>query len=343
MYLTEGLREAGWSVDVGVLAGGTYERDIERAGASLHRIPSSGRYDPRVPWRLARLIRSTEPDIVQTWLRPMDVYGGAAALWLAKPWIVSERTSPDAADSIVKNAARRAFVRRATAIVANSAGAEGYWSRSTGRAVMVPNAVPLTRIDAVEPVERILDIPPDIPVILAVGRLVPEKNFASLIEAIRMARPDAVTVICGEGPLERQLEKLIRISGCEGRIRLAGFVPEIWSWMRRAALFVSTSWIEGRSNVACEAAACGCPLVLSDIAAHREMKIPSLLIDPADPRSIADAIAEGLSRRGEARQRAAAARRTVEHCSIGFVARQYLDLYEDLLGLPCPAMAQPAT
>ena len=88
------------------------------------------------------------------------------------------------------------------------------------------------------------------PVILAVGRLVDQKDFETLIHAfarIRKQRP-ARLLILGEGKLRPQLETLAVSLGLAADIAL------------------SSRW-EGLGNVLIEALACGCPVVSTDCIA----------------------------------------------------------------------------
>jgi glycosyltransferase involved in cell wall biosynthesis len=103
--------------------------------------------------------------------------------------------------------------------------------------------------------------------------------------------------------------------------------------MKRADTLVSTSLFEGSPNVVLEAMACACPLVVSDIPAHRELldEETAILVDPHNPRSVADGILQALSDRSAAARRAAAAQMRVQRYSLASVARQYRDLYQDLL------------
>ena len=54
-----------------------------------HRSP----YDPKIFIQLIRWLKEINPDVVQTWVLPMDVLGGLAALMLGKPWVLREPNS----------------------------------------------------------------------------------------------------------------------------------------------------------------------------------------------------------------------------------------------------------
>ena len=107
------------------------------------------------------------------------------------------------------------------------------------------------------------------PVILGAGRLAPQKDFPTLIEAFRRvsaARPCRL-VILGEGRLRPQLEGQVRALGLEDRVSLPGWAENPYAFMSRAALFVLSSRHEGFPGVLIEALACGCPAASTDCPA----------------------------------------------------------------------------
>lgn len=108
---------------------------------------------------------------------------------------------------------------------------------------------------------------PGLSVVLAVGRLSPEKNFPLLLRAfaaIAASVPQARLAIIGEGPERARLERLIEELGLVGRARLLGQRDNPFAFMRRSRLFVLTSRFEGFGNVLIEAMACGVPVISTD-------------------------------------------------------------------------------
>lgn len=101
------------------------------------------------------------------------------------------------------------------------------------------------------------------PVILAIGRLHPQKNFPLLVRAfaeVRAVRP-ARLMILGEGPERQRLQQLIEDLGLQDAAALPGFVSNPAAYLRQAAcLALSSDW-EGFGNVLVEAMAAGTPVV----------------------------------------------------------------------------------
>ena len=104
------------------------------------------------------------------------------------------------------------------------------------------------------------------PVFLAVGRLAPAKDFATLLRAFQRVcreRP-ARLIILGEGPERRRLETIARRLDVADRVSMPGWVANPFAFMNRASVFVISSRYEGLSLVLIEALACGCPAVSTD-------------------------------------------------------------------------------
>jgi glycosyltransferase involved in cell wall biosynthesis len=152
------------------------------------------------------------------------------------------------------------------------------------------------------------------PVILAVGRLETQKQYATLIQAFQLVRQrrSARLIILGEGTLRTDLENLIAKLGLGADVDLPGFVSNPYSYMSRAAVFALTSAWEGLPTVLIEALACGAPIVSTDCPSGPSEILENgkwgLLVRCGDVQAIAKAIDNKLnepaSKRGEYENRA---------------------------------------
>jgi len=114
-----------------------------------------------------------------------------------------------------------------------------------------------------------------VPRLVAVGRLVPVKDFARLVRLaidLRERVPDLELVVVGEGYERDALEAQVSDAGAEHWIRLAGRVSdvELVELYQRASAVVSVSVREGWGMTVTEAAACGTPAVATRIAGHTD-------------------------------------------------------------------------
>jgi glycosyltransferase involved in cell wall biosynthesis len=106
---------------------------------------------------------------------------------------------------------------------------------------------------------------------LAVGRLEPVKDYATLLMALREVPQPACLVVAGGGPLESQLRRLSKKLGVEKRVRFLGFEPDVRRWMRAADGFVLSSLWEGLPMGLLEAGACGLPAVATNVPGTSEV------------------------------------------------------------------------
>lgn len=111
----------------------------------------------------------------------------------------------------------------------------------------------------------------DVPLVVTVGRLVPDKDIATTIRGFAAACHSlrhAVLVIVGEGPLRGDLESLARQAGVADRVVFLGHVPaaEVQGWLSIASLNVLASRAEPYGAVVAEGLAHGVPCICSTAA-----------------------------------------------------------------------------
>jgi glycosyltransferase involved in cell wall biosynthesis len=117
-----------------------------------------------------------------------------------------------------------------------------------------------------EPISHPWFAPGNEPVILAVGRLVVQKDYPTLLRAfsiVNKKRPVHLLIL-GEGQERDRLEALIQELGISENVQMPGFVKNPYAYMARARLLVLSSRWEGFGNVLAEALASGTPVVSTD-------------------------------------------------------------------------------
>jgi len=188
---------------------------------------------------------------------------------------------------------------------------------------------------------RPLPEPPGPPVVAFVGRLLADKGIHTLVAAHRLLRSRGSNVellIAGTPDLanpasvsQQEAEAWNREPG----ISWLGHVTDIGSLWARASIAVLPSRREGLPMSLLEAAACGRPMVATDVPGCREVALPNqtgLLVPADDAPALADAI-ETLSKSPELRARyGAAARRLVEERFAAVaIGGQTVELYRGLM------------
>lgn len=174
--------------------------------------------------------------------------------------------------------------------------------------------------------------------ILAIGRLVPYKGFASLLRAL--VSTDGEAVIIGDGPLLGELKTLACELGVAGRVTFAGRLAparvKAYLYAARALAFPSSTTAEAFGLVQLEAMATGLPVVntslptaVPKIARH---EIEGLTVRPNDPPSLARALQALLNDRVMADRLGQAGRaRALSEYSQGTYLSRIERIYGDVL------------
>ena len=228
------------------------------------------------------------------------------------------------------------------------------------RAVVVPTRAILREIEALAPRMRLTDVIPtgvDVnrfrpnidgsavrskwgfdghEVILHVGRIAPEKNLPTLVNAfarLKRRRPTAKLVFVGRGPYEAVLRNFVARQGLADDVVFAGFVPdpELPAYYAACDVFAIPSKFETQGLVVLEAMASGKPVAGANFRAIPEFVRDShngYLFSPDDPRGAAAAIDLCLEERTEL---SPGARATAEMYTVEASTRRLVRVYEALL------------
>ena len=340
-YLTPELVRLGHEVHIAYSKEGPNKPQLP--GVVLHQLSARSNYDPYVLWQLIRLIRSIKPDIIHTWILQMDILGALAAKICGFPCMLREPSSARAYPPTLKNRLRILAAAGARAVVSNSIGGDEYWQGQLplSRRYIVRNGIPAIKNYTVAAALPPILLESSKPIVLYVGRLTSDvsatKNLTELLKALALVKKthDVLGVLCGEGPQQAELENLRRNLDLDSSIHFTGHIESasIWALMKSASVFISLSEFEGCPNTVTEAMACGCPLILSDITAHREIldETCACFVNPTDTQQIADAIVRSLFDRETAIVRAQIAKLKTQKWSINEMARSYEKIYNELV------------
>ena len=181
------------------------------------------------------------------------------------------------------------------------------------------------------------------PVILAVGRLIPQKDFQTLLRAFARLRAekDIRLVILGEGRQRAELTALAQELGVVADVDMPGFVDNPYQYMARASVLALTSLYEGLPGVLIQALACGCPVVSTDCpggsAEILENGRYGRLVPVQQIGELADAIDSTLAFAPDPEQlKARAALFSTDNA-----ARQYLNFMDDKISQTEPEISLP--
>ena len=352
--------EAGMEV-IGVSAPGPYVPQLESWGIRHEPLQHATRatavgQDVMALMELWRLFRRLEPDIVHTHNPKPGLYGRAAARAAGVPGIVN--TVHGLYASPEDRMARRALVYALERAASLCSGAELVQNPEDFRVlarlgvpkhklVLLGNGVDLQHFHpAADEQDRRearadLGVDADAVVVGTVARLVWQKGFHELFEAterLRDALPDVVFVVVGGSDADKAdaiSSEQLAAAARRGRIVFAGSRDDMEHVYPGFDLFVLPSHREGFPRSAMEAAACGLPVVATDIRGCRQVVSPGqtgLLVPLHDPVRLAEAI-EMLARDPALRREMGSANRRKAEAEFDdrIVVTKTLQVYERVL------------
>ncbi len=256
------------------------------------------------------------------WLYPDGVVAARVAARLGIP-VVLTALGCDVNDFLLVPALRSqilAALRAASAVTAVSAPLADALTDAgvpPARISVIPNGVDTSRFRLQDSAvaRTALGLSPGDPLIVCVSRLSAEKGVRYLLSAAALlkSRMRGVRIaIVGDGEERESLEALAAEGGVQDTTQFVGAVPheDVATWLSAATVVCMPSVREGHPNAAMEALACGRPLVASRVGALPSMisSGTGLLVPPADPGALAEALEQALTQSWDADKIAASVR-----------------------------------
>jgi glycosyltransferase involved in cell wall biosynthesis len=333
---------------VSLMDQGKYGPLLRAAGISVHCLDMPRRrITLRGVWRLWRLLRRQQPDVVQTWMYHADLIGGllgrlagvSTIVWGVHHTTLEAGKSSRSTILIAKLLGHLSrMVPQRIAVCAHKAfevhGALGY---DTARMRVIPNGYDLSAFAPDEGARRLLrlelGIGEQVPLLGMVGRFDPQKDHANLLVALASLREqgrDFVCVLVGTRIEASNSELMAEICalGLEEHVRLLGRRNDIPAVMNSLDLHIlSSAFGEAFPNVLAESMACGTPCVTTDVGdAALIVGDTGWVVPPSNSKALAEAIdaaiSAGATPEWETR-REGARRRIEEHFGIERMVAAY--------------------
>jgi glycosyltransferase involved in cell wall biosynthesis len=297
---------------------------------------------PRLAWRLRR--RSIE--LVHSHEFAMNAYAGAAARLAGLPTVATVHGRQWVTDRARRVWSYKLLRRAGMRLVAVSrdlaAFLETRMGLSPGAIEVVHNGI---RLPPMIPAEKLagrraaarreLAIPPDGPLLVAVGNLYPVKDHATLLRAAA-SPPLARVAIAGRGSEEASLKRLAGELGIADRVHLLGLRDDIDRVLLAADVFVQPSRSEGLPLSILEAMGAGLPVVATAVGGIPEAVVAGktgALVPAGDPAALAEALRCLLERPDRGHALGCAGRtRAAEEFSIAAMVDRYQVLYAQAAG-----------
>ena len=282
LQLSVQLKKLGW--DVRVVSMRFPQALTEEFAAATIPVASldmpKGVPDPRGVCRLAKLLRQWQPDVVHSHLVHANLLARVTRLLCWVPVLIST------AHNFNEGGRWREIAYRLTDSLCNLT--TNVSQAATERYVQI-GAVPAHKIifmpNSIDPnyfspnpesrtsIRDELDLNSRF-VWLAIGRLEPQKDYPTLLNAfaeVFRQFPQMILLILGKGALKNQLELLTKTLGLSEQVRFLGIRQDIPQILNAADAYVMSSAWEGMPGVLLEASAVGLPIVATDVGGNREV------------------------------------------------------------------------
>jgi glycosyltransferase involved in cell wall biosynthesis len=325
---------------------------LRRSGGTVHELDVRGRAerDPRAlasaVSRLRRVLVAGRYDIVDSAVLEADLASRLATVRLDAAHVTHLINLTHDPRALPRDRARRAWTPAAARAVDRVSG------HLTTRFVAITHAVaqsaqrtlgiPAAKISVVErgvDAQRFrVQPPPGGPTlrVLAVGRLEPQKDHATAVQAIddlRRRGVDATLTIAGRGPLGASLERMVGDLGLGDRVAIVEPVHDAERLYAEHDVFLFPSRWEGLGNAVIEAMASGRPVVATDLDVLHEVLGEHGRFAPAgDAPAFADALARlhDMPRAEITALSRALRERAIERFDPGETTRRLIGVYEDV-------------
>jgi GalNAc-alpha-(1->4)-GalNAc-alpha-(1->3)-diNAcBac-PP-undecaprenol alpha-1,4-N-acetyl-D-galactosaminyltransferase len=286
---------------------------------------------------IKRVLRSLKPDVVVAFMPEMNILALLSSLFTGIPVVISERTYPPYFnDGNFFDIARKAIYRLSDAFVSQTS-CTAIWAQSflkRTRITVIPNPIKLNKPSNIKKSDYKRQ-----KIILATGRLDPQKGFDMLIDAYHgfyKNYTDWKLMIIGEGAEREKLEKQIKRLKLNKAIILLGRVNNPDYYYKLSSIFVLSSRVEGFPNALVEAMSCGVPSISfncksgpSDIIKDNQN---GLLVPANNIKALSEAMKKLASNVALRRRLSDEAIKLCKNYSAAKVSNEWIKLFNKVIG-----------
>lgn len=282
--LATGLPKDEFDVEVAVLTRDGPMGELLRAGKIPYSVVGKKlKLSPFAFWKLEKIIRRFQPDLVHTWIFAANAYGRKAAIRCGVKSLVCGERCVDPWKRPWHFFIDRALAKKTDCIAVNSEGIRDFYTAHglpAEKFTVIPNAVLPPKPSKMTKAEIFARLGIETsdertPFLIGmVARLWPQKRLDEAIwscEELKFAGCDFHLLIFGDGPQRDALLRYRDELRLWDRVHFLGHRPDVADFLPHLDLLWSTSAYEGQSNSILEAMAAGVPVLASDIPGNREL------------------------------------------------------------------------
>ncbi|WP_337100778.1 glycosyltransferase [Paenibacillus sp. YIM B09110] len=305
VQLCRGLRAKHYNIlIVSMIKPVAYLDELKRLGVDIQSLHmNKGVPDPRALLKLRRIVKSFGPDIVHSHLVHANIMARVARLLVKMPVLICT------AHNINEGGRLREWMYRITDPLCDlttnvSQEAVNRYidikAAPENKIIYVPNGIDMSQFEKNDHdysnIRNELGLGGQF-VWLAIGRFVPEKDYANMLKAYALivrSYPTSMLLIAGIGVEREAMEKLSRDLGLEQNVRFLGIRTDIPKLMNAVDAYLMSSKWEGLPIVLLEAAASGLPIVATKVGGNAEVvhhETNGYLVPSENEKELADKMA----------------------------------------------------
>ncbi len=319
---------------VSVGLGGPLEEKFRELGFPTFIISKSSRFDLTLPFKLAKIMRETQTDLMMSTLFFADIIGAAATL-LYKPRAFVSWEVITGQLRVHQKWMYKMFASRFDMVAAVSNSIHPFIEKDRGQDPKKIRTIYYgVDLKKYAPRKKKND---DKIIFGTVARLVHQKGHTFLLDAIPAVLekyPNARWRFVGGGDKESVLRQQAERLGIAHAVEFTGNQSDVPSFLHSFDVFVLPSLWEGFPNVLLEAMACGLPVIATSVEGTIELVVDDetgILVPKENPQALTAAMMRVLESPNLIEQFGKAGRQRVEeHFSLEKQVREFEELYDKL-------------
>jgi glycosyltransferase involved in cell wall biosynthesis len=300
-----------------------FDRQVRQTGCSYREIMQASRFDRSVWPQLKRVFDECRPDIVECHDYKSGYYASRLARVYGVPAVATLHgwSGHSVMEKYIYYPCDKLNVRTFPAIITVSSQIRDtmiWWGAKPAALLPLPNAIDSNEFHKSDSarlrIRRELAVEPDRILIGSAGRLVQEKRFDVLIDAIRLLqhkRLPVMLVVAGEGQLRECLAARIERLGLADTCHLLGRRQDMSDWYSALDIYAQSSDNEGTPGVLVEAMSCEIPIVATNVGGTGDLLehgASALLVPRRSPQLLANGMEQLIADRQLATRLATTAR-----------------------------------
>ena len=288
--------------------------EFKKAHIPVFCLDMESNCDPRIPYRLLRLIQDREPQVLHTHLPFTGILGRVIGrICGIKNIVYTEHSVLEMYHPLTRFFNLITYPLIETPIMVSEEVKHSVMKHRMARGkcpIVIHNGVDLIHVnlsrECQDKIREDLGIPANHKVIGNVAHIRPEKGHTYLVKTAKLVinqHPDVTFVIVGRedahGEISR-LKKLAEELGIQQRIIFTGFQRDVFKLMSIFDVFILTSLYEGLSVALLEAMSMGKPAIAPRVGGIPEVikdGLSGFLVPARDPETMAEKISQILKSR----------------------------------------------